>query len=75
MESLADFSMFSIKERRNVLFNDSLTTFCLWLYGVRYIVKDNLDSKRGNPLPWWQQDSFLTIRMVLNHGLTPYNRK
>ena len=50
MESLADFSMFSIKERRNVLFNDSLTTFFLWLYGVRYIVKDNLDSKRGNPL-------------------------
>ena len=25
--------------------------FCLWLYGVRHMVKDHSDSKRGNPLP------------------------
>ena len=32
----------------NVLFND---TFYLRLYGVRHMVKDHLDSERGNPLP------------------------
>ena len=34
-----------------VLFNDALDTFYLWLYGVRYMVKDHSDSERGNPLP------------------------
>ena len=28
------------KEGRNVLFNDALNTFYLWLYGVRHMVKD-----------------------------------
>ena len=32
------------------LFNDALNTFYLLLYGVR-LVKDHLDSERGNPLP------------------------
>ena len=35
----------------NVLFNDALNTFYLWLYGVRHMVKDQSDSKRGNLLP------------------------
>ena len=35
----------------NVLFNDALNTFYLQLYGVRHMVKDHSDSKRGNPLP------------------------
>ena len=35
----------------NVLFNDTLNTFYLWLYGVKHMVKDHSDSKRGNPLP------------------------
>ena len=35
----------------NVLFNDALNTFYLWLYGVRYMVKDHSDSEKGNPLP------------------------
>ena len=35
----------------NVLFNDKLNTFYLWLYGVKHMVKDHLDSERGNPLP------------------------
>ena len=35
----------------NVLFIDTLNTFYLWLYGVRHMVKDHSDSKRGNPLP------------------------
>ena len=29
---------------RNVLFNDALNTFYLWLYGVRHMVKDHSDS-------------------------------
>ena len=35
----------------NVLFNDALNTFYLWLYDVRHMVKGHLDSERGNPLP------------------------
>ena len=34
----------------NVLFTDELNTFYLWLYGVRYMIKDHSDNKRGNPL-------------------------
>ena len=30
-----------------VLFNDALNTFYLQLYGVRYMVKDHLDSEKG----------------------------
>ena len=41
---------FSRKEG-NVLFNDALNTFYLRLYGVGHMVKDHLDSERGNPLP------------------------
>ena len=32
------------------LFNDVINTFYLWLYGVRYMVKDHSDSERGNLL-------------------------
>ena len=35
----------------NVLFNDTLNTFYLWLYGVRHMVKDHSDSEKGNLLP------------------------
>ena len=35
----------------NVLFNDALNTFYLWLYGVGHMVKDHSDSERGNMLP------------------------
>ena len=35
----------------NVLFNNALKTFYLWLYGVRHTVKDHSDSERGNLLP------------------------
>ena len=34
----------------NVLFNDSLNTFYLRLYGVRHMVKNHSDSEKGNPL-------------------------
>ena len=44
---------FSTKTRKkgNVLFNDALNTFYLWLYGAGHMVKDHSDSERGNPLP------------------------
>ena len=39
------------QERKgNVLFNDTLNTFYLRLYGIGLIVKDHSDSERGNPL-------------------------
>ena len=34
----------------NILFNDALNTFCLWLYGVGCKVKDHLDSEKENLL-------------------------
>ena len=46
--------MYKEKEwKGNVLFNDALNTFLFYLrlYGVRHMVKDNSDSKKGNPLP------------------------
>ena len=39
------------ERERNVLFNDALNTFYLWLYGVRHMVKDHSDSEKGNLLP------------------------
>ena len=42
---------FERERERNVLFNDALNTFYLWLYGVRHMVKDHSDSEKGNPLP------------------------
>ena len=39
------------KERKgNALFNDTLNTFYLRLYGVGHMVKDHSDSDRGNLL-------------------------
>ena len=34
-----------------ILFNDALIAFYLRLYGVRHMVKDHINSERGNPLP------------------------
>ena len=40
------------RKEGNVLFNDTLNTFYLRLYGVTHMVKDHSeDSERGNPLP------------------------
>ena len=39
------------RKEENVLFNDTLNTFYLRLYGVRHMVKDHFDSEKGNPLP------------------------
>ena len=40
----------SERKEGNVLFNDTLNTFYLRLYGVTHMVKDHSDSERGNPL-------------------------
>ena len=46
-------SIFNKEGRKegNVLFNDTLNTFYLRLYGIKHMVKDHSDSDRGNPLP------------------------
>ena len=41
----------SIRKEGNVLFNDTLNTFYLRLYGVRHMVKDHSDCEKENPLP------------------------
>ena len=39
------------RKEGNVLFNDALNTFCLQLYGVREMVKDQSDSERKHTAP------------------------
>ena len=43
----------SYRQRKegNVLFNDTLNTFYLWLFGMGHMVKDHWDGDRGNLLP------------------------
>ena len=38
------------RRKGNVLCTDALSTFHLWLYGIRHMVKDHSDNLRGNPL-------------------------
>ena len=42
---------FGGRKEGNVLFNDTLNTFYLQLYGVGHMVKNHSDCKRGIPLP------------------------
>ena len=46
----APSQLYGINRERNVLFNDTLNTFYLRLYGVKHMVKDHSDSEKGNPL-------------------------
>ena len=39
------------KKEGNVLFNDALNAFYLWLYGIKHMVKNHSDIERENPLP------------------------
>ena len=41
------------KEGRKCLFNDALSTFYLWLYGVRHMVKDHSNSERKPDAATW----------------------
>ena len=43
---LKDHSDNDRKGKEIFLFNDTLNTFYLWLYGVRHIVKDHSDSEK-----------------------------
>ena len=40
-----------LREEGNALFKDALNRFCLRLYDVGHMVKDNSYSESGNPLP------------------------
>ena len=42
--------IFYFMKEGNILFDDALNTFYLWLYGVRHMVKDHSNSKKGNLL-------------------------
>ena len=39
------------RKEENVLFNDTLNTFNLSLYGIEHMAKDDSDSERRNMLP------------------------
>ena len=39
--------------KENILFNDTLNTFYLRLYGVRHMVKDHSDSERKPAAATW----------------------
>ena len=41
------------RKEGNILFNDALNTFYIWLYGIGHMVNhnDHSDSERGNLLP------------------------
>ena len=46
-----EISVLNGRKEGNVLFNDTLNTLYLWLYGVSHMVEDHSDSERGNLLP------------------------
>ena len=50
MHSIHFIYGYKVWKERNVLFNDTLNTFYLRLYGFRHMVKDHSDSEKGNPL-------------------------
>ena len=49
----------------NVLFNDALNTFYLWLYVVKHMVKDHSDCERGNLPPHTGYSFPLAARVLL----------
>ena len=53
------------RKEGNVLFNDTLNTFYLRLYGVRHMVKDHSDSEKGNPRCHIGYSFQLTARVLL----------
>ena len=57
--------LFTGRKEGNVLFNDTLNTFYIRLYGVRHMVKDHSDSERGNPMRHMGYSFQLTARVLL----------
>ena len=61
------------RKEGNVLFNDTLNTFYLRLYGVRHMVKDHSDREIGNPLPPHGYSFQLTARVAHTRPLLNWN--
>ena len=53
------------ERERNVLFNDTLNTFYLRLYGVRHMGKDHSSSEKGNRCRHIGYSYRLTARVLL----------
>ena len=53
------------RKEGNVLFNDALNTFYLWLYGITHIVKDHSDSEREETRCRYMGYSFRLAAWVL----------
>ena len=53
MEYLTSERIILVVKEGNILFNDALNTFYLWLYGVRLMVKDHSDSERKPAAATW----------------------
>ena len=56
---------YATRKERNVLFNDTLNTFYLQLYGVGHMVKDHSDSEKKPAAATWATLSEITARIVL----------
>ena len=54
-----------VMKEGHFLFNDTLNTFYLRLYGIRHMVKDHSDSEKGNPLPPHRLLFSITARVLL----------
>ena len=59
------------RKEENVLFNDTLNTFYLWLYGVTHMVKDHSDSKREETRCRHMGYSFRLATKVLLYASSP----
>ena len=53
------------RKEGNVLFNNTLNTFYLWLYDIRHMVKNHSYMERGNPVPHMGYSSWLAARVIL----------
>ena len=80
LPTLVTTTKYVFQDEGNVLFNDALNTFYLWLHEIRYMVKDHSDSERKNPLlplhglliPFNGKGSFIcTIPLIGEHLLCP----
>ena len=52
------------RKEGNVLFNDALNTFYLWLYGVRQVVKEVSDNERKPATATWVSQTAQVITGV-----------
>ena len=63
------FTIIYLERERNVLFNDTLNTLYLRLFGIRHMGKDHSDSEKGNPLPPHRLLFPINRQDSTNHGL------